>query len=189
VSGLDRELGLGTAYGVIRQSDGVVTVDSSTAAGTTLRIWLPRQDRPAETRRRADNGEPAVGGGETLMLVEDEPTVRNLARKVLARHGYTVLEAADGTEALELFGRDPDVIDLVVTDVIMPSMGGPELIRRLRAQRPDLPVLLMSGYTDDATLRRGLARSDEAFLEKPFVPATLARKVRELLDAAHASAE
>ncbi len=179
--GLDSELGLGTAYGVIRQSDGVIAVDTSSATGTTVRIWLPLVETKAEPTL-ASGDAPIQGGDETVLLVEDEPTVRSLARKVLVRLGYDVLEAADGIEALARFERDPDAIDLVITDVIMPSMGGPELVRRLRALRADLPVLLMSGYTDDATLRRGFARSDDVFLEKPFSPATLAQKVRSLLD-------
>ena len=185
-TGVDPGLGLGTAYGVIRQSDGVITAESRTDRGTTLRIWLPRVDGAPEPTREAAPTPVTATGSETLLLVEDEATVRQLARKVLTRNGYKVLEAGDGVEALQVFHQHADEIALVITDIIMPSMGGPELVRRLRALRPDLRVLLMSGYTDDATLRRGFSRSDEAFLEKPFAPAALAQKVRKMLDAGSA---
>jgi CheY-like chemotaxis protein len=187
-TGVDPGLGLGTAYGVIRQSEGVITAESGSERGTTLRVWLPRVNAPPEAATQTAPATVSVIGTETLLLVEDEATVRQLARKVLVRNGYTVLEAGDGVEALEVFRAHAAQIALVVTDIIMPSMGGPELVRRLRALRPDLRVLLMSGYTDDATLRRGFSRQDEAFLEKPFTPAALAQRVRSLLDAGSGSA-
>jgi CheY-like chemotaxis protein len=148
-----------------------------------LRIWLPRVEAVPESSAVVTPSAVTAAGSETLLLVEDEATVRQLARKILVRQGYHVLEAANGVEALEVFRTHESSIQLVVTDIIMPSMGGPELVRRLRAIRPDLPVLLMSGYTDDATLRKGFSRSDEAFLEKPFSPGELAQRVRKLLDA------
>lgn len=181
-TGLDHQLGLGTAYGIIRQSDGLLTADAAPDSGTVLRIWLPRHDRPAAPAPDTAPARSDQPPSATILLVEDEATVRALASRVLAREGYTVLEAADGTDALALVSSHGADIDLVVSDVIMPSMGGPELVRRLRPRFPDLPVLLMSGYTDDATLRRGLAREDEAFLEKPFTPTALADAVRQLLE-------
>ena len=176
-------LGLGTAYGVIRQSDGYITAGPGNGRGIRLRIWLPRVEAVPESSAVVTPSAVTAAGSETLLLVEDEATVRQLARKILVRQGYHVLEAANGVEALEVFRTHESSIQLVVTDIIMPSMGGPELVRRLRAIRPDLPVLLMSGYTDDATLRKGFSRSDEAFLEKPFSPGELAQRVRKLLDA------
>ena len=179
--GLGLGLGLSTVYGIVRQSDGHIVVDSIVGAGTTFRIFLPRVQ--PEAPKGPEPAQPAASrGSETLLLVEDEESVRRLARKILARQGYTVLEAANGVEALELCARHAGRIDLVVSDVVMPFMSGVELTDRLQAVRPGLPVLLMSGYTGDA-LGHDLTDANERFLEKPFTPDALARKVRSLLDA------
>jgi PAS domain S-box-containing protein len=181
-SGSGVGLGLSMAYGVVTQSDGYITAESMRGRGSTFRIYLPTvQGLVAHVAEVLDTETPS--GAETVLLVEDEETVRKLARKILVRHGYEVLEAANGAEALEIWLRQPNRIDLVVTDVVMPTMGGAELIRRLRAARPNTPVLLMSGYTDDAIVRQSIASAQDWFLEKPFTPDALARKVRAVLDA------
>jgi CheY-like chemotaxis protein len=175
-------LGLSMAYGVVTQSDGYITAESLRGRGSTFRIYLPTvHGLIASVDEVIDTQPPS--GAETVLLVEDEETVRKLARKILVRHGYEVLEAANGAEALEIWTRQSHRIHLVVTDVVMPIMGGAELIRRLRALRPDTPVLLMSGYTDDAIVRQSIASAQDWFLEKPFTPDALARKVRAVLDA------
>jgi PAS domain S-box-containing protein len=171
-------LGLATVHGIIQQSGGFITVYSEPGHGTTFRIYLPRVDAPAEAPLSATPSD-VPSGNETIMLVEDEEAVRALARMALELAGYRVLLAANGAEALRLFEGSPDPIHLVLTDVIMPEMGGPALIERLRALRPTLRVLYMSGYTDRAVV--GSIGQGE-FLEKPYTPDVLAHKVRQVLD-------
>jgi two-component system, cell cycle sensor histidine kinase and response regulator CckA len=173
-------LGLAMVYGIVKQSDGFIEVESEPGNGTTVRVALPHTERVAAGRERSvATAEPTPGRG-TVLLAEDEPAVRQLARRVLARAGYTVLEAEDGVAALETARSDPRV-DLLLTDLIMPRMGGRELARQLRADRPGLRVLYMSGYADSD--RELELSSTEAFLEKPFNPMALAAKVDELLRA------
>ena len=174
-------LGLSTVFGIAQQSGGSVWVESAVGAGTTFRVYLPCVQGEPEPARAPVS--PSAGGTETILLVEDEAPVRAVARQILERHGYTVIEAADGAVALALAERHGKRIDLLLTDVVMPQMSGPELARRLRAGRPGLRVLCMSGYTDDSIVRHGIASSDIAFLMKPLTPDALARKVREVLDA------
>jgi hypothetical protein len=173
-------LGLSIVYGIVRQSGGAVRVSSEPGQGTTVRIYLPLIDEAAD----ADTGElPAVRGGlETVLLVEDEEAVRELLKKVLARQGYTVLEARHGRDALLVSERHKGPIHLVLTDVVMPEMGGRELVTQLRASRPETRVLYISGYTNDEVVRRGIAESDGMFIQKPFSSDDLVRRVRELLD-------
>jgi two-component system, cell cycle sensor histidine kinase and response regulator CckA len=175
-------LGLSTAYGIVKQSGGYIWVYSELGKGTTLRVYLPRVDRTAgRVDASADRPEPARGG-ETVLVVEDQPVVRAVAHRVLTKNGYRVLEAENGAEALRITEGQLPSIDLVVSDLVMPGMGGLELAAELRAQRPTLRILFMSGYTEDAALRRNVLEPGEAFIAKPFTPEAFARRVRELLD-------
>jgi DNA-binding NtrC family response regulator len=163
-------------YGIVRQSDGWITVQSEVGKGTTFEIFLPLVEEAVQEPERA---QPAVSarGTETILLVEDDGAVRELAIVALQRQGYRVLSAANGGEALLQLEEYRDPVHLVLTDVVMPRMGGTELVERLGRLRPEMRVLFMSGYAD-----RPLAR-DRALLEKPFTPDGLVRKVREVLDA------
>jgi CheY-like chemotaxis protein len=177
-------LGLATVYGIVKQSGGFIWVYSESGRGTTVKVYLPRMPGAAEAP--FPGPAPVVtavrGGTETVLLVEDATPVRTLARRGLEGHGYRVLDASDGPAALELSARHQGRIDLLVTDVVMPGMSGRELAERLAPQRPTMKVLYTSGYTDDAMVRQGVLTAGVAFLQKPFVPDSLARKVREVLD-------
>ena len=175
-------LGLATVYGIVKQSGGYIECDSEPGRGTTFRIYLPRVDVPAPGVERLGRPADAAGGTETILLVEDEEGVRELARDILRATGYTVIEARDGAEALLLSERHQGPLDLLLTDVVMPRMSGRELAERLTSLRPDLSVLYMSGYTDDAVIRHGVLGAGTAFLQKPFTPAILVGRVRETLD-------
>ncbi len=179
-------LGLATVYGIVKQSGGYVWVYSEPGHGTTVKVYLPRVGAAPEAVVPAPMAEsqPLRGGRETVLLVEDATPVRTLARRSLQVWGYTVLDAADPQAALALASGYPESIDLLVTDVVMPGMSGRELAERLVPQRPRMRVLYTSGYTDDAMVRQGVLTAGVAFLQKPFVPETLARKVREVLDGA-----
>jgi PAS domain S-box-containing protein len=175
-------LGLSTVYGIVKQSGGHIEVESQPGMGTTVRVHLPRGDEaPAEEKPPGDGLPPR--GTETVLLAEDEDEVRALVRQVLQGGGYTVLEARDGAEALAVATRYDGPIDLLVTDVVMPGVDGRGLAERLSGRYPRLKVLYLSGYTDDAVVRRGVSQEEAHFLQKPFSPAVLARKVREVLDA------
>jgi signal transduction histidine kinase/ActR/RegA family two-component response regulator len=173
-------LGLSTVYGIVRQHEGSIAVDSDPGLGTTFKIYLPRVEEVPESAGRS---EPlaALRGSETVLLVEDEDGVRRLAREVLEMNGYTVLEAPDGPSGLQIASRYPGPIHLLLTDIVMPTMNGRQLSEQLLLMRPELRVLYMSGYTDDAIIDRGMPESSLPFLPKPFAPADLARKVREVL--------
>ncbi len=175
-------LGLATVYGIVKQSDGYIWVYSEPGQGTTFKIYLPRVDEAVGSLQPGSARTGPPRGSETVLLVEDEESVRVLVRDVLQRNGYNVLEVANGKEAIQLSERHPGPIHLVVTDVVMPGMSGRELARRLAIQRSDTKVLYMSGYTDDAIVHHGVLDPGTPFLEKPFTTDALARKVREVLD-------
>jgi PAS domain S-box-containing protein len=174
-------LGLATVYGIVKQADGFIWVYSEPGEGTTFKIYLPLIE-PGPTRSPAPGPRPHRDGTEVVLLTEDEPAVRTMTRISLERHGYTVLEAPDGASALALAQRHRGPIHLLLTDVVMPGMGGPALARQIAALRPDVRVLFMSGYTSDIALRHGVTDEGVAYIQKPFTPAALARKVRDTLD-------
>jgi PAS domain S-box-containing protein len=175
-------LGLSMVHGVVRQHGGAISVRSVPGGGTTFEIFLPQVEAPAEIGPGDEASSASATGHETILLVEDEEDVRALAREVLERQGYTVLEAGDGVQALGVAETEGDHIDMVLTDVVMPRMSGRELVDRVRATRPATRVLYMSGYTEDAILRHGVHDESTLLLSKPFPPAELIRKVREVLD-------
>jgi DNA-binding NtrC family response regulator len=156
-------------------------VYSEPGLGTTLKVYLPRVDAPVDTVRAADP--PAtLRGSETILLVEDDDQVRIVARGILRRSGYRVIDARHAGEALLHSEEHTGTIHLLLTDVVMPQMGGPALAKRLASARPCMKVLCMSGYTDDSVVRHGVLDADVAYLQKPFTPDALAARVREVLD-------
>jgi two-component system cell cycle sensor histidine kinase/response regulator CckA len=175
-------LGLATVYGIIKQSGGYIWVYSEPGHGTVFKIYLPRLDAAPDAGPRATSG-AALNGHETVLLVEDEASVRELLRGTLEGHGYRVMAAASGEQALERASVHRGPIHLLVSDVVMPGIGGPELASRLAPLHPELRVLHISGYADDAILRHGVREGTTAFLQKPFTLEALARKMREVLDA------
>ena len=176
-------LGLAMVYGIIKQSGGHAAVHSEPKSGTTIKIYLPRDVEAAAIAGSSSTSQAALDGTETILLVEDEDGVRALARTILERHGYSVLEARDGDEALGISSQYKEVIHLLATDIVMPQINGRELAEKLLALRPSLKVLYMSGYTDDAVVRHGLLKDQVSFLQKPFTPIDIAHKVRDVLDA------
>jgi CheY-like chemotaxis protein len=175
-------LGLATCQTIMQQSGGHIAVQSELGQGTTFKIYFPRVDQPLDVAARPRTG-PTPRGTETLLVVEDEPTLRHLARSVLELQGYKVLSANNGQDALHA-ARDHkgSPIRLVITDVIMPLMGGKVMAEWLKTANPDLKILFTSGYTDDAVTQQGLLAGGVEFLPKPYMPATLVCKVREMLD-------
>jgi CheY-like chemotaxis protein len=176
-------LGLATIYGIIKQSGGEITVYSEPGQGTTFKIYLPASAIACGDRAAPKPRPVTCGGTETILLAEDEENVRNLASTALRAHGYTVLEARNGSEALSLSEQYQKPIDLLVTDVVMPQISGRVLAEQLTALRPTLKVLFMSGYMDDVVVRHGVLAAEVEFLPKPFSPSALVAKVREVLDA------
>ena len=175
-------LGLATVHGIVTQSGGHISVHSEAGHGTVFKVYLPSLENVADALPAVSAGTEGPKGAETVLLVEDEPSLRSLVRECLEGSGYTVLEARQTEHALEIAASDQAAIDLLITDVVMPVMSGRELARRLAASRPGMKVLYMSGYTDDAVVLHGVLAADVAFLQKPFTTEALARKVRAVLD-------
>ena len=172
-------LGLATVHGIVEQSGGHVWVYSEPGQGTSFKLYFPRTDEPTTARVDGEAIQPAASG-ETVLVVEDEAPVRRLIVRLLSQEGYDVIEAANGQEALSLLERDG--VDLLLTDVVMPGVGGSALAESLRGSQPGVRVLFMSGYTDDAVVRHGILDPTMPFIEKPFTPNALLRRVRETLD-------
>jgi signal transduction histidine kinase len=179
--GVGTGLGLSTVLGIVRQSGGHIWVYSEPERGTTFKIYFPRLDFPAETPGSQSVPAPAGRGFETVLIVEDDDQVRHLARAVLVRHGYNVLEAQSPGEGILVCEQYPAKIHLLLTDVVMPRMTGRELVDRVGPGRPEMKILYMSGYADDAIVHHGVLDAGIAFLPKPLTPDTLLRRVREVL--------
>ncbi len=175
-------LGLATVYGIVQQSGGWIWVYSEPGQGTTFKIYLPRVTEAVPPAAVTPAPPASVRGSETILLVEDDEMIRNLVQKVLKANGYRVLVAANGRDAERVAGQHEGPIHLLMTDVVMPGMNGREVAERLAAARAGLRVLYLSGYTDDAIVHHGVLEPGVAFLQKPFTPAVLGRKVREVLD-------
>jgi CheY-like chemotaxis protein len=179
-------LGLSTVYGIVKQSGGHIWVYSEPGSGTSFKIYFPSVDSNAEPKPTGHDVEveklKTTGGSETLLIVEDDASLRQFVSTVLRERGYHILEAENGIEALAISSRFTGPIDAVLTDVIMPKMGGRELSAALMAQRGEIKVLFMSGYTNDAVVLHDLLEVHMPFLQKPFTPDVVARKVRDLLD-------
>jgi PAS domain S-box-containing protein len=180
-------LGLATVYGIVKQSDGYVWVSSAPGKGTSFEVYLPRIEEPVTVIEPAVPTVETFQGAETVLLVEDADALRKLTHMLLEQHGYRVLAAANGAEALLKTQEKPERINLLLTDVIMPGLNGRALAERLGALQPGLKVLYMSGYTDDAIVNHGVLESGTYLLHKPFSEESLIRKVREVLDADHAA--
>ena len=179
-------LGLATSYAIVRAADGLIRVETELGRGTRFEVLLPLQgeaDRAPDPRHSPHAGAARARPGETILLVEDEAAIRRALARVLESSGYRVLEAANGADALRVAGAEPGTIALMLTDVMMPGIGGKELVQRLRVERPAMRVILMSGYTDDDLLRRELGDARYVFLQKPFAARQAVAAVRELLDA------
>jgi CheY-like chemotaxis protein len=184
VAGSRRGLDLSSVYGIVKQSEGYIWVYSEPGGGTTFKVYLPRVDgetgvRPVPPVR--------LRGSETVLVVEDEAVVLDIVREVLAGHGYNVLTAANGEEGLRILSSYPGPIHLLLTDVVVPMMAGPDLADRAAVLRPEARTLFVSGYTEHTVIRHGVSGRGAGFLQKPFTPEAVARKVREVLDATDAA--
>jgi CheY-like chemotaxis protein len=174
-------LGLSTVYGIVKQSGGLIRCDSEAGCGTTFQVTLPCVP-PEQRRDETQRSRPLRGGAETILLVEDEDTVRGMLRGILTRAGYRVMEARNGLSALDVAREYQGRIHLLLTDVVMPMMNGRELAESMQASNPTLKVIYMSGYTEDQVVLHGVSMDQMPFLHKPFAPAALVAKVREVLD-------
>jgi two-component system cell cycle sensor histidine kinase/response regulator CckA len=180
-------LGLASVYGAVKQSGGFVWAESEPGRGTVVGVYWPEIPATSEPEPAEPAPAPTERGSGTVLVVDDEPLLRALAVRALASNGYRCFEAADAAEALVVVSREQAQLDLVVTDVVMPGLSGGALGQRLAAIRPTLPVLYTSGYSGEEAVRRGLLTEGRPFLQKPFAPGDLARRVREVLEAAAAA--
>jgi len=169
-------------YGIVKQSNGWITVHSEPGQGTAFKIYLPHLAQPLEVAPPKEASSDTLRGSETVLVVEDHDDVRELACQILKSHGYSILEAANGNEALHVCGAYTGHIDLLLTDVVMPGMTGPELATRFRRLRPETKVLFVSGYTADAVFDQDGTAVKFAYLAKPYTPGALAGKIREVLN-------
>jgi two-component system, cell cycle sensor histidine kinase and response regulator CckA len=182
-------LGLAMVYGIVKQSGGHIMVESAPGQGTTFCVYLPQPAEPRASESNptlrdvaAQSRASATRAAETILVVDDEEAVRSSTRRALERAGYTVIAASDGADAVRLFTEQDGGIDMVITDVVMPGLGGRELVGRLKIMSPRVPVLFVSGYTEEGVRQQGALDPGAAYLEKPFTPEKLLRKVREVLD-------
>ena len=175
-------LGLATVYGIVKQSGGSIFVYSEMNRGTTFKIFLPRLEQAGDVAGASADGVIDLDGHETILVVEDQPDVRSVVQHALSRRGYCVLMATNGSEAVRIATAHDDRIDLLITDVVMPGLSARELAKQFRQQHPGGRVLYMSGYTDDTVVQRGILEHSVEFMQKPFTPAVLLRRVREVLD-------
>ena len=175
-------MGLAMVYGTIKQSNGHIWVESELGKGTGIEIYLPvfHEEHRISEKKKFDKN--LLHGTETILIVEDQHLVRELSQNILESYGYTVFQATDGEDALEKFNNYPKKIDLLLTDVVMPKMGGYELAKVLSQIYPKLKILFMSGYTEDSRIKDSFFDSSENFIKKPFEPEILAVKVREVLE-------
>jgi signal transduction histidine kinase/CheY-like chemotaxis protein len=178
-SGKGTGLGLAMVYGIVKQSGGYVWVYSEPGQGTTFKIYLPRSDDAVQPIQRDALRRSELHGTEKILLVEDEAPVRETSARLLRRAGYTVIETANGTDALTAFEQNPSSVHVIVTDMVMPAMGGRDLARKIRAVDTGMPIIFVSGYTDDDELRKSGLDDRSFFIEKPFVPEALLAKLRE----------
>ena len=176
-------LGLSTVYGIVKQSKGHIWVYSELGKGTTFKIYFPRICDNTEKEETKNDSLNSVHGSETILVVEDETSVRNMICRSLCKYGYMILEAENGNKAIEIFEQNKDLIHLVLTDVIMPEMNGREFVNRIHTASPKIKVIFMSGYTENAIVHQGMLDEGIIFLQKPFMPINLLQKIRSVLDA------
>jgi len=176
-------LGLATCYGIVLQAGGAIFFDTEVGQGTTFQVYLPRSGRAAEPSLGAqDTGSVRVGRGETVLVVEDDASVRQVVLRVLAQAGFRVLEATSLVQAVKVTRASSGPIDLLLTDLVLPDGTGGDVAERIAELRPEIRVLYVSGYTDDPSLRRGISEHEIEFLSKPFSPLRLITRVREVLE-------
>jgi len=175
-------LGLSTVYGIIKQSEGFIWVESEPGKGSTFKIYFPRIEMDAKDLPAPDIEEKALRGHETILLVEDEDMVRELTVRILEEKGYQVLESSRGEIAMEVSKKYKSPIDLMITDIVMPGMGGKKLVQKIKKHRPQLKILYISGYTDEIISQHGVLEEGTHFLQKPFLPQSFLTKIREILD-------
>ena len=176
-------LGLSTVYGIMQQSGGIITVESEPGHGALFRLYFPADSSLLTDKKSANINHDVPKPNETILLAEDEDSVRELATLALERVGYKVITAENGIAAVKLFDKHHGTIDLLLTDVIMPKMGGKELVDACLVQKPNTKVLYMSGYTDDSIVQHGVLDKGTHFIQKPFTPDRLIRKIRQIISA------
>ncbi len=175
-------LGLAVVFGIIKQHDGFITLDSQPGLGTVFKIHLPLVDEPEAVERQPESKEMAVGGSETILLAEDDNAVRTLAKCVLTENGYTVIDAVDGLEAVRKFVEHGETIDLLILDLIMPKMDGPAALEGIRKIRPGIKTIFFSGYSPDIIQQKVPLLNGVHLVSKPVSPTELLREVRRALD-------